>query len=429
MDPSYIQPLSMVIAALIGAIGAIIAASIKSGGKQEEDKKGGGLVYPDGYEANKPSNDRRKTYIILLSILIFGALGYVVGSVIVKSIAKSSTDLVSQKVISVDNVDQVVEMNALLGVEFEVIDIAISPDGRYVVSSSYLNNQDYNDDDPSELILWDAESGEEIYRLAGHQSRVNCLDFSPDGKTILSGSNDTLVGYPGSSLLLWDVATGQAIRGFQGDLGIVTAVRFSPDGLTALSGSIDGGFGPDRISLIYWDIGTGHELRRFTGDEQITSIDFDPDGKTAITSDFIGVIKQWNLRTGEQVRDFQYHLGTVFSVDLSPDGKSLLSADWNNAQLVLWEVETGKPVDIVDYYVGWSNAVFNSDGQLVIFGGSDYPFAGSNQAVVLVNTDTWEVVRRLEGHTGTVNKVGINANGTRIITGGYDGTIRIWGIP
>ena len=77
--------------------------------------------------------------------------------------------------------------------------------------------------------------------LTGHTGAVDSVAFSPDGKTLASGSAD-------GTIRLWDVATGRPIgQPLTGDPGAVFSVAFSPDGKTLASGSVD-----DTVRL--WDV-------------------------------------------------------------------------------------------------------------------------------------------------------------------------------
>jgi hypothetical protein len=66
--------------------------------------------------------------------------------------------------------------------------VAFSPDGKTVASGSHSH----------EVCLWDGATAKEIVRLDGKQGPVFCVAFSPDGKTVVSGGEDTTV-------LVWDV--------------------------------------------------------------------------------------------------------------------------------------------------------------------------------------------------------------------------------
>jgi WD40 repeat protein len=101
--------------------------------------------------------------------------------------------------------------------------VAFSPDGKTVVSGSYDKT----------LRVWDVASGQSLRTLEGHGESVDAVAFSPDGKTVVSGSSD-------STLRVWDVATGQSLPMLTGHTGAVYAVAFSSDGKTVVSGSHDG---------------------------------------------------------------------------------------------------------------------------------------------------------------------------------------------
>ena len=68
--------------------------------------------------------------------------------------------------------------------------------------------------------------------LEGHSSDVMSVAFSPDGKRILSGSQD-------ETLKLWDAETGQETLTLKGHSGAVMSVAFSPDGKRLASASAD----------------------------------------------------------------------------------------------------------------------------------------------------------------------------------------------
>jgi len=73
---------------------------------------------------------------------------------------------------------------------------------------------------------------QERNRLEGHSSIVLSVSFSPDGKTLATGSEDKTVK-------LWDVASGREVQTLQGHSNWVLSVSFSPDGKTLATGSGD----------------------------------------------------------------------------------------------------------------------------------------------------------------------------------------------
>jgi WD40 repeat protein len=80
-----------------------------------------------------------------------------------------------------------------------------------------------------------------VQYLRGHSYSVRSVAFSPDGKTLASGSDD-------HTIILWDVASHQPLgQPLQGHRDAVSSVVFSPDGKTLASGSWD-------RTIILWDL-------------------------------------------------------------------------------------------------------------------------------------------------------------------------------
>ncbi|MEH1884926.1 WD40 repeat domain-containing protein, partial [Nostoc sp.] len=97
-------------------------------------------------------------------------------------------------------------------------------------------------------------------RLLGSNS-VSSVSFSPDGKTLASGSDD-------KTIKLWNLETGKEIRTLTGHSKSVSSVSFSPDGKTLASGSAD-------KTIKLWNLETGKEIRTLTGhSKSVSSVSF-----------------------------------------------------------------------------------------------------------------------------------------------------------
>ena len=121
-----------------------------------------------------------------------------------------------------------------------------------------------------------------VWDLESDSDEVSSVSFSPDGKTLASGSAD-------QTIKLWDVTTGKEIRTFQGHSRSVLSVSFSPDGKTLASGSYD-----NTIKL--WDVTTGKEIHTFQGHSAgVWSVSFSPDGKTLASGSADETVILWNV--------------------------------------------------------------------------------------------------------------------------------------
>lgn len=220
-------------------------------------------------------------------------------------------------------------LRAFEGHTIWVRSVAISPDGQFALSGSRDKT----------LRLWCLETGQCLRTLEGHTSDVTSVTFSPDGRMALSGSAD-------QTLKLWNVQTGQSLRTFSqrprtheeyrtrkefASNGIVNSVVFSPDGRLILSGGDN--------SLRLWDVQTGQCIRVFEGHSgQVRTVAFSPGGGFALSGSNDKTLRLWEVQSGHSLRTFEGHTYAVTSVAMSPDGRFALSGS-DDKTIRLWELD------------------------------------------------------------------------------------------
>jgi WD40 repeat protein len=84
--------------------------------------------------------------------------------------------------------------------------------------------------DDRTVKVWELESGRLLRSLEGHTDWVRAVAVSPDGRFIVSGSDDRTVK-------VWELESGRLLRSLEGHTGRVRAVAVSPDGRFIVSGS------------------------------------------------------------------------------------------------------------------------------------------------------------------------------------------------
>jgi len=124
---------------------------------------------------------------------------------------------------------------------------------------------------------------------------------------------------------------GPLLRTLTGHANSVWSVAFSPDGRTLASGSLD-----NIIKL--WVSASGELLRTLTGGtDKVFSVAFSPDGRTLASGSWYNTIKLWDSASGQLLRALTGHTKPVLSVAFSPVGRTLASGGTDNT-IRLWDV-------------------------------------------------------------------------------------------
>ena len=337
-----------------------------------------------------------------------------------------------------------------------IADVAFSPDGRSLATA--CRDGTAPDGTPREgtARIWSLDDGKTTAVLAGHQDDVGAIAWSPDGRTVATGSDD-------ASIRLWS-SSGSYRAGHPGRGGNVKSLVFAPDGrrlfYTLASDA-------ERTGGYVLDLASGETVAKFTGYEPPAGGGaLSHDGKLAATAGgSANEISIWRTDNGALVQRMAGRGRSVVSCGWSPDGKTIA---WGN---------TLKPTTYNDYgplewsfrldelqfarLPAWtfSRARSSRDGGTlkrtgpysIVFQKPGQPAkplglgrnervlcstllpdrqaaVGSVHGLFLFDTGTGKKLEdgEFRGHTGYVSAVAGSPDDRYLLSGSFDQTLRIW---
>ena len=284
----------------------------------------------------------------------------------------------------------------LRGHTSEVYRVAFSPDGNSIVSGSNDNK----------ARTWDAKTGKGELTLSGHSKLVSSVAYSPNGRDIVSGSWD-------KTIKVWDAKTGKEKLTLRGHTGYVNSVAYSPNGNEIASGSND-------KTVKIWEAQTGKLKITISAHKGLVySTAFSPDGNSIVSGSTDGTLKIWNALTGREKLTLKGHLGSVRSVAFSSDGNRIVSGSIDGT-VKLWDARTGKEKAT---FKGHSGGVFSvafcNDGNSIVSGGDD-------KYLRIWDVRTGKLESTKTAHDKRVYSVSLSLDGNRIVSGSGDATIKLW---
>lgn len=302
--------------------------------------------------------------------------------------------------------------------------------------------------DRETAVVLNARTGEEVTRLAGHESRICSKDLSPDEKRAVTAEYDGiirlfdpasgeelartdtpgggrasvlftpdsarfLVYSSGNDVHIRDAADASLLSRLVGHNAWVRGVSFSPDGLRIITASID------KTARI-WDAATGAELTKLIGhDGDVLSATFSPNGRRIVTTSEDKTARIWDAESGAEISRLGGHQAAVLSAAFSADGASIL-ARYGDGMVRIWDAAMGPEVLRLNRLI--------SAGLISSFSADDKRImtASFNDCVEIWDAESRELISSFRGNWHGLQTATFSADGRCVVTGARDRVARIW---
>jgi len=235
--------------------------------------------------------------------------------------------------------------------------------------------------------------------LSGHTGRVTVVDLSPDGKLILSGSDDQTVR-------LWDAETGTEKLSFSIP-DVVTAVAFSPNGEMVAAAS------KDRFVRV-WDIATNEQIAAAKQKALINDLVFLSNERMATATDEGAFLWELDAEQRNTVA-LEHEDDVVQAIAASSDGSVVVTVD--DLGLHVWDAASGERTSELEIDEG-ANTVAIA-GNLVAVGCFD-------KVIRIFAMGEEEPQQELSGHADPVTAIQFAADGAQLVSSSLDMTLRVW---
>jgi WD40 repeat protein/transcriptional regulator with XRE-family HTH domain len=324
----------------------------------------------------------------------------------------------------------------------DILAVAVSSSGAHWAAVSRRGD----------IRVWEDEGRTLRYVWQAYTSVIwQFLAFSPDGRTLASGS-------PGGGVKVWDIASGTLIWSKSLPKNI-NVLAFSPDGHVLATPTFDGVVQlwnvqqdmlieelphPSPVCFHAWShqerlLVSGSQtqdgtiwLWRWEGDgparcmhtitghsHWVDGLAFAPDGAQFASASFDGTVKVWDVGSGRCLHTFTDHTDRVMRVAWSPDGRTLASCGLDRT-IWLWDTTTRQARAVLQGHAGVVTGVaFTPDSHLVLSGSDD-------GTVKVWDVDSRQCVRTIGGYVTALLDLDWSPDGQQLASAGADMIVTIW---
>jgi len=178
--------------------------------------------------------------------------------------------------------------------------------------------------------VWDVRTGNTVLEINTGLREVYTAIFSPDSTLIATGGDSEEVVFD-EFIKIWDANTGKLASILKGHTDYVNCLAWTANRSTLISGS-------DDRSIRTWDTSTWQQIAVFTGHTSfVYGIAISPNGRILASASWDKTARLWNLDNGQPIGSTLQHPHFVNCVSFSTDG-TLLATGCDNCNAYTWDV-------------------------------------------------------------------------------------------
>ncbi|MEO8497743.1 MAG: hypothetical protein ABI614_21975, partial [Planctomycetota bacterium] len=265
----------------------------------------------------------------------------------------------------------------------------------------------------AKVLVWNAANAELLQTLTV-DGPVRAVAWSADNQKLAVSTETNKVFFFGPPLPPQQSQPGRELFEHQQTATESPATRlvFDRDNRTVWASHASG-------HVAQWSYAAPTQIRQFNHGGPVYGVTASRDGKTIVSCSIDQTVRVWDNTTGQQRFQMNGHVGAVHAVALSPDESFAVSSGADRT-VRLWDIVGGRQLkQLATLDETMYSVVVHPNGQLVAA-------AGADRKVYLFDLITGAIVRTLEGHTDYIHCVALNSVGTRLLSYGYAGQLRIW---
>jgi WD40 repeat protein len=251
-----------------------------------------------------------------------------------------------------------------------IVDVEFSAIGNYYLVGS--NNQHLSSDGiiASHLTLYNMTYSKGVASRVFRTHQINNTfiedtAISP-GESTYAACTEMTANPERCTITLWDIESGEVVNSITSGNYKATSITFTPDG-KYLVASFDNSINPDRI--VFFDLESG-EIYRTIEERAVADLQFSDDGKIfAAGSIYRSEVIVWDGTSYEEIHRLRGLELLPDSTALSPDGKYVMSMDF--LRLIVWDMDSGKKIvssrsQKLDFTDDFNAGAFSDDGKYIV---------------------------------------------------------------